>query len=100
MKPVSPVIPNADAEEVVYAKDQPEYQPLPSVRLADGRDTHARWALSDEEKIAIAEQGYIYLEILTFNRPLQPLRLSIDVPEEFSVAAAAVSNDSWPDVIQ
>lgn len=97
MIPVSPVIPDANADEVVYAKDQPEYQPLPSIKLADGAIL-TRWMLSEEEKRIVTEQGFIYLEVLTFNRPLQPLRLSVDVPEEF--CAVATSGESWPDVIQ
>jgi hypothetical protein len=31
MKPVTPVIPGSTAREIVYAKDQPEYQPLPAI---------------------------------------------------------------------
>jgi hypothetical protein len=96
MQPVSPVIPNADVSEVTYAKDQPEYLPLPAVKLEDGT-VLTRWVLSEEEKRRILEQGYIYLEVLTFNRPLQPLRLSAEVPDGFnSVSIAQV----WPDTIQ
>lgn len=98
MNPVSPVIPdiNVEVNEVVYAKDQPEYQPLPSIKLEDG-SILTRWMLSEDEKQQVLEQGYIYLEVLTFNKPLQPLRLSTEVPEEFTFATVA---EEWPDVIQ
>jgi hypothetical protein len=97
MRPVSPVIPESNAAEVVYAKDQPEYQPLPSIRRSDGAIL-TRWVLSEQEKRAVAEQGFIYLEVLTFNKPLQPLLLSTEVPDEFTVAMP--SAEQWPDVIQ
>lgn len=96
MQPVSPVIPSANSDEVTYAKDQPEYLPLPAVKLEDGTIL-TRWALSEDEKRLILEQGYVYLEVLTFNQPLQPLRLSAEVPEEFNLVSA---EDKWPDVVQ
>ncbi|PYS52437.1 MAG: hypothetical protein DMF68_01630 [Acidobacteria bacterium] len=83
MKPTSPVIPVADHPEVIYAKDQPEYQPLPAVRNAEGIIL-TRWELSESEKRQIVEQGYIYLMVMTFNNPLQPVLLSTEVPTQFS----------------
>ena len=35
MRPVSPVIPGYQDKEVIFAKDQPEYLPLPALRLDD-----------------------------------------------------------------
>jgi hypothetical protein len=95
MRPVSPVIPDADVSEVCYAKDQPQYLPLPAVKLEDG-SILTRWVLSEDEKRQILEQGYIYLEVLTFNRPLQPLRLSAEVPEGF---VPVPITEVWPDTI-
>lgn len=82
MHPSSPVIPNIDADEVVYAKDQPEYQPLPCIRMADGTIL-TRWIMSDEEKQQVLEQGYVYLAVKTFNQPLQPLLMTATPPEGF-----------------
>jgi hypothetical protein len=96
MQPVSPVIPSINSDEIIYAKDQPEYLPLPAVKLEDGTIL-TRWELSEEEKRLILEQGYIYLEVLTFNRPLQPLRLSAEVPERFNLPSV---EDKWPDIVQ
>lgn len=95
MEPVSPVIPDVDSPEVVYAKDQPEYLPLPAIKREDGAIL-TRWMLTEQEKQQILEQGYIYLEVLTFNKPLQPLRLSTEAPAEYVTVAA----DNWPDTIQ
>lgn len=43
MQPASPVIKGYD--EVVYAKDQPEYLPLPAIRQSDGCIV-TRWQMS------------------------------------------------------
>ncbi len=58
---------------VVYAKDQPEYLPLPARRMADGTVTTC-WALSWRERLALMVSGRFYLDVLTFNHPLQPVR--------------------------
>jgi len=81
MKPVSPVIPGMDAQEVVYAAEgQPQYRPLPAFKCLDGKIL-TRWELSDEEKQAVFDQGYIYLAVSTFNQPLQPVMLSARPPD-------------------
>ncbi len=67
--------------EVIYAKDQPEYNPLPAERWKDGTVV-SKWKFSWKERLNILFNGSIYLSILTFNNALQPVRLSIDRPEE------------------
>lgn len=78
MIPVDPAI--EELELVTYAKDQPEYIPLP-VR----RDVHGAvvtcWKLSSIERVRMLLQGRFYLTILTFNSPLQPIRIEMDKPE-------------------
>lgn len=83
MKPVSPVIPGVDVDEVVYAADQPEYQPLPAFKCVNGKIL-TRWELNDEEKQLVCEQGYIYLAVNTFNQPLQPVYLSATPPDSIT----------------
>lgn len=80
MKPVSPVIPGLP--EVVYAKDQPEYLPLPAHRAEDGCVT-TRWRLTWKERLKVLVTGNIWLQLLTFNQPLQPVMLHTHLPEEF-----------------
>jgi len=80
MKPVSPVIPGVLMDEVVYAADQPEYQPLPAFKCVNGKIL-TRWELTEEEKRLITEQGYVYLAVNTFNQPLQPVYLSATPPD-------------------
>jgi hypothetical protein len=92
MSPVSPVIPETNLEEVTYAKDQPEYQPLPSLRAPDGTIL-TRWKLTEEEKQQVLSQGYVYLLVMTFNQPLQPLLLTTELPDGF------VSPDTETDTV-
>ncbi len=80
MKPVSPVIPGVDIDEVVYAVEQPQYQLLPAFKCVNGKIL-TRWELSEEEKRLICEQGYLYLAVSTFNHPLQPVYLSATPPD-------------------
>lgn len=59
---------------VTYAKDQPAYKPLPVARLhgMEGRVV-SRWTLTSEERAQIAAGEDLYIEVLTFGQPLQPL---------------------------
>lgn len=95
MQPMSPVIPSAEAPEVVYAEKQPEYQPLPCIRAADGTIL-TRWNFTEEEKRQVLEQGYVYLSVSTFNQPLQPVLLSVTPPEGFATAPL----EEWAEEIE
>jgi hypothetical protein len=77
MQPVSPVITEEFvASEVVFAKDQPQYNPLPVIRRPDGV-LLSRWKLTDEEREAIAAGADILLFNCTFNQPLQPVKIEV-----------------------
>lgn len=67
-------------EKVVYAKDQPEYIPLPALRSVDGRVV-SRWILTEDERRLVAAGADIYLSVHTFNGPLQPVLLTVDGAE-------------------
>lgn len=73
-----PVVDGLEAQEVVYAKDQPEYIPLRTLRsnTAEAR-VLSRWALTPEQREAVAAGADIYLELLTFGNPLQPILMSV-----------------------
>jgi len=64
---------------VTYAENQPEYLPLPAYKADDGRVTSC-WGLSFFERLKCALAGRIYLQVLTFNKPLQPLKMSVSKP--------------------
>jgi hypothetical protein len=65
MKPIK-----FEYSNVVYAENQ--YQPLPAFRDADG-SLLTCWEVSPEELEEIKKTGRIYIQVLTFNNPLQPL---------------------------
>lgn len=73
------VVPGFDIANAVYAKDQPEYIPLPCYREEDGTIT-IRWKLSWRERWTIFKNGCLWHQVLTFNAPLQPIKLSHDCP--------------------
>lgn len=82
MTPMSPVLDRNPhgLTEIVFAKDQPEYRQLPAIRLDDGT-VITRWRLTWRERLRVLWTGSIWLDILTFNRPLQPLRPSVEHPQ-------------------
>jgi hypothetical protein len=57
---------------VVYGANQPEYQPLPAMKLPDGT-VYTCWELSDEDIQTITKNKCIYFSQLTFNQALQPV---------------------------
>lgn len=63
-------------QNVVFAENQPEYTPLPALRLPDGQVITC-WEISDEELQEITRTKKIYLSQLTFNDPLQPVQLGV-----------------------
>jgi len=73
-----PVIDGLESQEVVYAKDQPEYIPLRTLKSKSPQGAVlSRWTLTPEQRKAVAEGADIFLELLTFHDPLQPIRVAI-----------------------
>ena len=62
---------------VVFAKDQPEYLPLPAHRDDDGV-VITQWSVSWRERLFILFGHKVKLRMLTFNKPLTPVKLSVD----------------------
>lgn len=77
MQAIPPNVP--DSQEVVFAKDQDEYIPLPAaiVTRDEGQSVVTRWQFTEAERAAVAAGADLYLELLTFGAPLQPLRIHI-----------------------
>lgn len=69
-----PVVEGLEKREVVYAKDQPEYIPLRTL-ASNNRERRviSRWTPTKEQREAIANEADIYLTLLTFGSPLQPI---------------------------
>lgn len=93
MRAVSPVIPQADENEAVFAEDSFVYQPLPSIKRDDGV-VLTRWLLSDDERKQVAEQGYLYVALITRDGTIQPLKLSTVIPSEFENYQPL--DEEWP----
>jgi hypothetical protein len=65
-----------DSRPVVFAKDQPEYEPLPALIFSDGK-VLTEWQLTEEERARILAGENIRLWIWTCGQPLQPVALEI-----------------------
>jgi hypothetical protein len=87
MKPTSPVVPGMNLSEVVYAKYQSQYQPLPVHKAPDGM-VLSRWKLSFTERLTVLFFGDIYLWSQTFNEPMQPVMLQVERPDGNAEAKA------------
>ncbi len=73
-----PVVKDLERHEIVMAKDQPEYNPL---RVLPARtntgERLSRWTLTPEQRQAVASGADIFVELLTFNNPMQPIRIGV-----------------------
>lgn len=63
-------------QNVVFAKDQPEYLPLPAFLNSDGVVTSC-WELSEDEIKEIISSRKIWVCQKIFDRVLQPIILSV-----------------------
>lgn len=75
MKAVMPA-PHQNARLVIFAKDQPEYEPLPASLDATGL-VMTEWEFSAEDLARVLEGGRIRLWLHTNNRPLQPVMIEV-----------------------
>jgi hypothetical protein len=75
MKPIT-----FQGANVVYAEDQPEYSPLPAMRFPDGTSISC-WELTDEEVATLVSTKKLYIGVLTFNQPLQPIKPAVLLTE-------------------
>ncbi len=78
------VAPRVGCPEETLAEEQAEYLPLTVafVEYADGtRGTMTRWRLDDAERAKLADGADLYLTLLTFGQPMQPIQLIIGRPD-------------------
>lgn len=68
-------------QTTVFAKNQPEYRPLPAHRFRDAEGRVAFcWGLTWRERLVVLATGKLWHVVLTFDEPLQPQQLSVDPP--------------------
>ncbi len=73
MTPMNQIVPGFNLPVTVYTRRISQHvQP-------DGTVT-TRWHLSLKERLLIAMGGSLWLQVLTFNRPLQPVKLTAQCP--------------------
>jgi hypothetical protein len=74
------VAPRTGAGEITIAEDQLEYKPLVGA-LYENQQGHTiiltRWRFTAEDRRRIAEGEDLYLGIMTFGAPLQPIDISV-----------------------
>jgi hypothetical protein len=59
-------------QNIIFAKDQPEYNPLPALKMPDG-EVYTCWQFSEDEWNKMSVNRCFFLKQLTFNQPLQPI---------------------------
>ena len=90
-----PVVDGLQSSEITFAKDQPEYTPIRALVgrspmagnwiAGAGRAVLTRWAPSDSQRLAIVKGADIFLELLTFGQPLQPILMIVsDSPDDIA----------------
>lgn len=75
MRPESPVLlKETDVPEVVFGRDQPEYEPLPAIRGTGPRQAvTCRYKLGFAERIWVLFSGNIWIQQLTYGHPFHPI---------------------------
>ena len=69
---------------VVYGANQPEYQPLPAMKMPDGQVLTC-WQFTEEELAIINKTKCMYLSQLTFNQPLQPIIMMTEISDNIEL---------------
>ena len=65
-------------QNVVFAKDQPEYLPLPAFKNESPQgEVVSCYKLSWKERLYILVTGKLWISVLSFNKPLTPQYLSV-----------------------
>ena len=80
MKPVE-----FEHQNIVFAKDQPEYQPLPALKLdTPTGEVISCWKLTARERFKIIFTGRIWLSLMSFNKPLTPSFIAVNRKDVYS----------------
>jgi len=63
----------------IYRDPDQTYRPLPTIRTPLGT-VITRWSLTDAERAAIVRGEDVYVTLLTYHQPLQPLLATVGPP--------------------
>ena len=82
-------------QNVIFAKDQPEYQPLPALRLNTPEgEVISCWRMSIKERIKVLFTGHIWLSLMSFNKPLTPSYMSVSRKDVYSLPSDSPAKGS------
>jgi hypothetical protein len=70
---------NFKEANVIFAEGQDEYHNL-HAHITETGEVTSCWKMSFRERIEALISGNIYLQVLTFRKPLQPIKLSTYKP--------------------
>lgn len=76
MKPI-----DFKGRNIIFGEGQPEYLPLPGMRMPDG-EVYTCWEFSDAEIEQIVRNKCLFLKQATFNQPLQPILPMIELGDD------------------
>lgn len=78
MKPV-----NFKHQNTIFAKDQPEYHPLPALRLGGKEgEVVSCWEVSFWERVRILFTGKVWVSIMTYKKPLSVVQKIIKMTQK------------------
>jgi hypothetical protein len=78
-RPITPSR-SIEGQQVTYAANQPEYNPLPAWKRPGG-EVISRWRLTWRERLAVLFGRDLYVTVLTFDHPLQPIFMAFSESE-------------------
>ena len=71
-------------QNIIFAKDQPEYTPLPALRLdSKNGEVISCWKMSLKERLIVLFTGRVWLSLLSFNKPLTPSFMAVKRKEVY-----------------
>jgi hypothetical protein len=71
-------------QNIIFAENQPEYQQLPAFKNNTTQgEVISCWKLTIYERIKLLITGKLYVELLTFNKPLTPSYLTVNKSDLF-----------------
>ena len=72
-------------QNIVFAQNQPEYQPLPALRFhSPNGEVVSCWRLSFKERLQVLIFGRVWMSLMSFNKPLTPSYLAVNRKEVYS----------------
>lgn len=70
---------NFKHQNTIFAKNQPEYNPLPALKLDTPEgEVISCWKLNFKERLKILFTGKLWVSLMMFNKPLTPMFMSVN----------------------